>query len=266
MVITSANVKDKFRLLKDVKDGEFCDIVAQIVRPPFDSGDRITLWVSDYTENPAFYNFSIGSDSASLGRDGDEFGYTTKFTTAAKTTDWPGPYGKRSMQITCWDPHATVIREEKIGLLAWVDARNLHIKTGRNGSNLEGFLREDRGAFGTKFGFQEVDLTAESDYVNPHAKEALQRKREYERLRKEQLKEIKEASKAGEKRKKGVDTGKESKRENAKARRKAKRKREASRQDQDDEQGEEGTIQVPDLNTRGISTWPMLSTCTDNFQ
>jgi hypothetical protein len=252
MIITSANVKDKFSLLKDVKDGQFCDIVAQIVRPPFDTGDRITLWVSDYTENSAFYNFSIGTDGASLGRDGDPYGYTDKFTTSAKTTNWPGPYGKRSMQITCWEPHATVIRDENIGPLAWVDMRNLQIKTGHNGSNLEGFLREDRGAFGTKFGIQEVDLTGNSEYASPHAKAALQRKREYERLRKEQLKDIREASKAGEKRKNGVETNKESKKENAKARRKAKRKREAGRQDQDDDQAEEDTVQVADLNTRGI--------------
>ncbi|RGP62234.1 protection of telomeres 1 [Fusarium longipes] len=250
MAVISANVKEKFSLLKDVKDGQFCDIVAQIVRPPFDTGDRITLWVSDFTENPLFYNFSIGADGASLGRDGDPYGYTDKFTTATKTTDWPGPYGKRSIQITCWEPHATVIRDGNLGPLTWIDARNLQIKTGRNGSNLEGFLREDRAAFGTKFGIQRVDLAADSEYVNPRAKAALQRKREYERLRKEQLKDIREASKAGEKRKKGMETNKESKKENAKARRKAKRKKEAGRQYQDDDQAEEDTVQVTDLNTR----------------
>ncbi|GKU04698.1 hypothetical protein FLAG1_07970 [Fusarium langsethiae] len=250
MIVTSANVKDKFSLLKDVKEGQFCNIVAQIVRPPYDSGDRITLWVSDYTENSSFFNFSIGVGDASLGRDGDPYGYTDKFTTTTKTTDWSGPYGKRSMQVTCWEPHAGVIRNENIGFESWVDARNLQIKTGHNGNNLEGFLREDRGAYGPKLGLQRVDMTAGADYVNPHAKAALQRKREYERLRKDQLKDIREASKAGEKRKKGMETSKEAKKENARARRKAKRKREAGRQDQGDDQAEEDTTQVADLNTR----------------
>jgi hypothetical protein len=254
MIMTSANVKDKFRLLKDVQDGQFCDIVAQIVRPPFDGGDKITLWVSDYTENAAFYNFSIGADAASLGRDGDPWGYLDKFTTAANTTDWPGPFGKRSMQITCWEPYATVIREENMRLLTWIDARNIQIKMSRNGANLEGYLREDRGALGTKFGIHEVDLTVDPESINHHAKAALQRKREYERLRKEQLKDIKEASKAGEKRKKGVETNGKSKKENARSRRDAKRKKGANRQGQGDEQAEDDTILVADLNTRGNST------------
>ncbi|RFN45978.1 protection of telomeres protein 1 [Fusarium flagelliforme] len=250
MVMTSANVKDKFRLLKDVQDGQFCDIVAQIVRPPFDAADKITLWVSDYTENAAFYNFSIGADAASLGRDGDPWGYLDKFTTAANTTDWPGPFGKRSMQITCWEPYATVIREENMRLLTWIDARNIQIKMSRNGANLEGYLREDRGALGTKFGIHEVDLTVDPENINHHAKAALQRKREYERLRKEQLKDIKEASKAGEKRKKGVETNGKSKKDNARSRRDAKRKKGANRQGQGDEQAEDDTTLVADLNTR----------------
>ncbi|CAF3443304.1 unnamed protein product [Fusarium graminearum] len=249
-VTASANVKKKFSLLQDVKEEQFCDIVAQIVRSPYDSGDRITLWVSDYTENSWFFNYSIGAGDASLGRDGDPYGYTDKFTTAAKTTDWPGPYGKRSMQITCWEPHASAIRDQGIDIGSWVDARNIHIKTGHNGNNLEGFLREDRDARSSKFGVQKVDMTVGPDCVNPHAKAALQRKREYERLRKEQLKDIREASKAGEKRKKCMEANKETKKENSKARRKAKRKREATRQDQDDDQAEEDATQIEDLNTR----------------
>ncbi|KAM0235797.1 hypothetical protein ACHAPO_005583 [Fusarium lateritium] len=250
MIAASANVKEKFSLLKDVREGQFCDIVAQIVKPPYDSGGVITLWVSDYTENPSFFNHSIGASGASLGRDGDPYGYTDKFTTAAKTTDWPGPYGKRSIQISCWEPHAGVIRDQNINIGSWVDARNLQIKTGRNDNNLEGFLREDRDAFSSKLGLQKVNLKVDPEYVNPHAKAALERKREYERLRNKQLKDISEASKAGEKRKKGTETSKEAKKENARARRKAKRKREAGRQDQDDDQAEEDTTQIADLNTR----------------
>ena len=252
MVMTSANVKDKFKLLKDVQDGQFCDIVAQIVRPPYDGVDKITLWVSDYTENTAFYNFSIGADAASLGRDGDPWGYLDKFTTSAKTTDWPGPFGKRSMQITCWEPWATVIREENMRPLTWIDARNIQIKMSRNGANLEGYLREDRSALGTKFGIHEVDLTVDPESINHHVKAALQRKREYERLRKEQLKDIVEASKAGEKRKKGVETNGKSKKDNARSRRDAKRKKGASRHGQGDEQTEDDTVLVADLNTQGI--------------
>ncbi|KAM0211627.1 hypothetical protein ACHAPA_007733 [Fusarium lateritium] len=247
MVVTSANVKNKFSLLKDIKDGRFCDIVAQVVRPPHDAGDKITIWVSDYTENPAFYKFSIGMDG-SFGRDGDPYGYTDKFMVDNASSQWPGPYGQRCLQITCWEPHATMIRESKIEPLTWVLMKNVQIKTGRNGSNLEGYLREDRGSFGTKFGIQPIDSNADSENFDPRAKEALQRKREYDRLRKGQIKEITEASKAGQKRKNCVEDSTEQKK-NSKTRRKEKRKNKNNKQDQIDEQVEQDTIHVADLNT-----------------
>jgi protection-of-telomeres protein 1 len=251
MVVTSANVKNKFSLLRDVKDGQFCDIVTQVVRPPHDAGDKVTIWVSDYTENPAFYKFSIGMDGSSFGRDGDPYGYTDKFMVETASSQWPGPYGQRCLQITCWEPHATIVRESKIEPLTWVSIKNLQIKISRNGSNLEGYLREDRGSFGTKIGIQAIDSNADSENFDPRAKEALQRKREYDRLRKGQIKEIKEASKAGQKRKNCVENTTEQKKENAKARRNAKRKNKNNKQDQIDDQVEQDTIHVADLNTNG---------------
>lgn len=263
MVVTSANVKNKFSLLKDLKDGQFCDIVTQVVRPPHDAGDKITIWVSDYTENPAFFKFSIGMDGSSFGRDGDPYGYTDKFMVDTASSQWPGPYGRRCLQITCWEPHATIVRESRIEPLTWVSIKNLQIKMGRNGSNLEGYLREDRGSFGTRIGIQAIDSNADSENFDPRAKEALQRKREYDRLRKGQIKEIKEASKAGQKRKNCVDNNTEQKKENAKTRRSEKRKNKNknknNKQDQIDDQVEQDTIHVADLNTNGELNLPTKS-------
>ncbi|KAF4968904.1 hypothetical protein FSARC_3776 [Fusarium sarcochroum] len=251
MVLTSANVREKFCLLQDVEEGRFCDIVAQVVRPWYDGGDKITLWVSDYTENSVFHHFQFNTE---VGRDGDPYGYTDKFTSTASTSDWPGPFGKRCMQVTCWEPHATAIRELKIEPLTWVLMRNVQIKMGHSGANLEGFLREDRGAFGTKIGIQPLDLSSNSENIDPRAIEALRRKRDYERKRKGQLKEIIEASKAGQKRKSTLASEPESK-SNAKTKRKAKRaKARANKQDQVgehdqlNEQAEEDTIHVVDVN------------------
>ncbi|KAF4988608.1 hypothetical protein FGRMN_9669 [Fusarium graminum] len=250
MVITSANVKNKFSLLKDLKDGQFCDIIAQIVRQPHDAGDKMTLWVSDYTENPGFYKFSIGIDGSSLGRDGDPYGYTDKFMAETPSSSWPGPYGQRCLQITCWEPHATMIRESKMEPLTWVSIKNLQIKIGRNGTNLEGFLREDRGAVGIKIGIRPIDTSTDSENFDSRAKEALQRKREYERLRKGQIKEIKEASKAGQKRKNGAESMSEQKKQNSKSRRQEKRRnKNNNKRDHDDDQPEHDTIHVVDLNT-----------------
>ncbi|KAF9773734.1 hypothetical protein IL306_008431 [Fusarium sp. DS 682] len=251
MVAASVNVKSKFKLLQDAQEGCFCDIVAQLVRPPHDGGDKMTLWVSDYTENSAFHNFSISFDSSSIGRDGDPFGYTDKFTAPTKASDWPGPFGKRCIQITCWEPHATAIRGQQMGALTWVLIKNLQIKLGHSGANLEGFLREDRDSYGPKIGIRTLDLNPDSENFDPRAKEALQRKREYDRLRKGQLKEIKEASKVGQKRKHGIESNSEPKKENAKTRRKELRsKSKINKQGEGREPTEQGVVPVADLNTR----------------
>lgn len=252
MVVASRNVKDKFKLLQDIQEGCFCDIVAQVVRPPHDGGDKMTLWVSDYTENPLFHNFSVGFDESSIGRDGDPFGYTDKYTTAANPPGWPGPFGKRCIQITCWEPHVTALRDQDIGTLAWVLIKNLQIKLGHSGANLEGFLREDRDPYGPKISIRMVGSNPDSENFDPRAKEGLQRKRQYERLRKGQAREIKEALRAGQKRKHGVESKSEPKKGNSKSRRNEKRsKSRANKQGEAREPTEQGVVPLMDLNSRG---------------
>ncbi|KLO79953.1 uncharacterized protein LW93_7398 [Fusarium fujikuroi] len=251
MVVASRNVKDKFKLLQDIQEGCFCDIVAQVVRPPHDGGDKMTLWVSDYTENPLFHNFSVGFDESSIGRDGDPFGYTDKYTTAANPPGWPGPFGKRCIQITCWEPHVTALRDQDMGTLAWVLVKNLQIKLGHSGANLEGFLREDRDPYGPKISIRMVGSNPDSENFDPRAKEGLQRKRQYERLRKGQAREIKEALRAGQKRKHGVESKSESKKGNSKSRRNEKRsKSKANKQGEAREPTEQDVVPFMDLSSR----------------
>ncbi|KAF5974522.1 protection of telomeres 1 [Fusarium coicis] len=251
MVIASRNVKDKFKLLQDVQEGCFCDIVAQVVRPPHDGGDKMTLWVSDYTENPFFHNFSIGFDESSIGRDGDPFGYTDKYTVAANPSGWPGPFGKRCIQITCWEPHVTALRDRDMGTLPWVLIKNLQIRLGHSGANLEGFLREDRDPHGPKIGIRMVSSNPDSENFDLRAKEALQRKRQYERLKKGQAREIKEALRVGQKRKHGVESKTEQKKGNAKSRRNEKRsKTKTNKQGEAREPTEQDVVPSVDLNTR----------------
>ncbi|KAF4975067.1 hypothetical protein FZEAL_8103 [Fusarium zealandicum] len=201
MVLVSSNVRDKFSVLQDVSVGRFYDIVAQVVKAPYDAGDKMTLWVTDYTENSTFYHYAYNPLNASEGPDGDPWNYTAKYTKPASSSDWPGPFGKLCMQVTCWEPHATAIRETEVFSGTWVMMRNVQIKLGHNGSNQEGFIREDRGASGLKIGIYSLNPAEDPENINPHLKEALRRKRDYERMRKSQLKDINEASKAGQKRK-----------------------------------------------------------------
>ncbi|KAI5461183.1 hypothetical protein BGZ63DRAFT_486707 [Mariannaea sp. PMI_226] len=201
MKMQSANIKEKFSLLKDVVDGQFCDIVAMVVREPYDGGDKISLWVSDFTENAAFFHYTINGANLADGRDGDPFNYTSRFSTVTSGTAWSGPYGKRSMQITCWEPHATAIRQTRLALGSWVSVRNLQIKVGRNAANLEGYLREDEKAYGLNIRICPLDTSGDADMISPQLKEAVRRRRDYERSKKEQLKDITSAAKAGQSRK-----------------------------------------------------------------
>ncbi|KAF3064899.1 hypothetical protein GL218_02578 [Daldinia childiae] len=179
----SRNVKNKFKLLSDIQDCQFCDIIVNVIKEPFDQIGKATLWVSDYTENDAFYKFSWDSTDISEGRDGDPYGYTTK---NVMPNTWPGPYGKRSLQVTCFGLHGEfVLNEVKAG--AWVKLRNLQIKYGRNANNLEGYLREDRSGFNPGV-LVDILSTDDQDSIDQRLKDAVRRKRDYEKAKKKQMK------------------------------------------------------------------------------
>lgn len=181
----SRTIKDKFTALKDARESQFCDLVVQIVKDPFDQTDRVNLWVTDYTENQGFFSFAWDGKDEPGGRDGDPFGYIS-VNTHATSRNWPGPFGKRAMQITCYEPHAiSVLGQVKAG--DWVKLRNVQIKYGKNGNNLEGFLREDTKSFGSRISVDVLD-TSRNALVDDRLKEAVRRKRDYERTMKQQKK------------------------------------------------------------------------------
>lgn len=230
MQLQSLNVKEKFRELKDVTDGVFADLVVRLVSEPHFMGDKATIWVSDYTENPAFFNFTaIGTNDGDF-HDGDAFGYTSKNLKKQQAKkrqgqDTRGPFGKRKMQITCWDPHTSAIRQEDIKRGTWVEMKNVQIKYGNNGANLEGFLREDRKAHGIKIGIFALEID-DRDYMSEKLVNAIKRHRDYDRSKKAQLDDIQDAALAGQKRKRQLEAGKTTTApngENAKVRRQKQR-------------------------------------------
>jgi hypothetical protein len=207
----STNINKKFSELKDVRDGVFIDAVVQIVKEPFDLGDKYTLWVSDYTEHSSFYPYGLMGGN-----------YTER---EIAKSEWPGPYGKRSMQMTCFEPHASVIRDQDLSAGTWIALRNLQIKLGHNSANLEGYLREDRRAQGIKINITKLDHQ-NSETARPELKNALRRKRDYENSKKAELKSIIEAAEAGRKRKAQMDLDSK---QQAKAPKNSKQKRNESR-------------------------------------
>lgn len=185
----SKNVRDHFSLLANVQDRMFADLIVQVVRQPFDLGDKVCLWASDWTENPSFFHKTDDSSDWTDGvpvRDGDPYGYTNKVKkpTEPREADgkWRGPLGKRSIQITCWEPHANFIRGQ-VEIGTWVYLQKVQIGYGHNSTNLEGFLRGEKeySNFSDRIKVQILDPQTDSEKVDPRLRDAIRRKRDYEK-------------------------------------------------------------------------------------
>ncbi|KXH25709.1 telomere-binding alpha subunit central domain-containing protein [Colletotrichum simmondsii] len=249
----SLNIKNKLCELQDVRDGKFHDLIVQVVKDPHDFGDKVTLYVSDYTENSGFFHYTNKRLDTDGGRDGDPYGYTHgKARKSNSDIQSEGPFGKQTMQITCWNPHATIIRERRIKKDDWIRLLNVQIKYGSNGQNLEGFLREDRNAFKNKICVDKVDMPEEGELMDPHVKNALRRKRDYEKQLKAESKETKH-TKGTDKQRPAADQP-ERKPRNAKQRRALKRDQAAEREKETEkEAGEDKEIETPpDLNEQVV--------------
>jgi hypothetical protein len=241
----SGHQKDKFCKLENVIEGKFCDVIVNVVKAPYDQMDKTTLWVSDYTEHDSFYKFTWDGANHAEGRDSD---LNSNNQAASK---WPGPFGKRSMQVTFFEPHASQVNSE-VELDQWIHIRNLRIKFGNNGINLEGILHEDRD-----YSRREVDILKweGKDDCDPRLKEAIRRKKEYEKLKKNQLKSFKANEKGGTAGTKRKADDSEEPRMNAKLRRKE--KREADRRN-----GEKQVKEAEErLGLNDLSRYPSHSIC-----
>ncbi|KAJ3567378.1 hypothetical protein NPX13_g6788 [Xylaria arbuscula] len=168
----SAHTKDKFCELNKISDGKFYDVIVNVVKAPFDDMGKTTLWVSDYTENDTFHKYS----------------WDGQHTDIHTTTKWAGPFGRRSMQVTCFEPHASQVKTE-VQLGQWIRIRNLRIKYGRNGLNLEGVLHEDREFKRNQIEILKLDG---KDNCDPRLIKAIRRKKDYETLKKKQHKSFSE--------------------------------------------------------------------------
>ncbi|GAB1314037.1 Protection of telomeres protein 1 [Madurella fahalii] len=244
MAEQSLNVKEKFSELKDVRDGKFYDLIVQVVREPYDAGwGSLTLYVSDYTANPNFFHKTWDGLEGPGSGGGDPFGYTSHDASALKK-DWTGPYGKMSIQITCYEPHASIIRSE-VTSGSWVQLRNVQIKYGRDGQFLEGFMREDRGAGGAKISVAVLETT-DRDTIDPRLLEAIGRCRDYHKKKKTQIKQIKAAEAAGQKRKASLSSEQSARPPNSDDRR---RRRRAA---QEQKQKERGASEQPPLDLNDL--------------
>ncbi len=215
----NVNIRQKFSLLKDVQANQFYDLVAQVAREPFAAGyGGTTLYVSDYTENPHFHHQMWQGLPESATGGGDPYGYTTGTT---PKTDWIGPYGKMSLQITCYEPHSTYICAE-VRAGQWVSLRNVQIKYGRDGQFLEGFLRGQLNNPNSRVQVHILEI-GDPETIDQNLKEAIRRWRDYTKKKKQQIKQLKSAEAAGQKRKASIPVEQEERPLNSKERRKLNR-------------------------------------------
>jgi len=208
------NVKDKYSLLKDVKPECFYDILGEVMRK-YDGSSGSTLYISDYTAHSRFYNYEWGGGETVEPRDGDEFGYIK--TRPKKNNDWPGPYGKMSIQLTLFDAHAEFVREN-VEAGQWVLLKNVYINFGRMGDCLEGFLRGDPNS-SEKVRVRILKRSEDKDDIR--WKEALTRKLQWNQKFEKQKQDILDKA-AGLEGKRKLDD-KEHSKKNSKLRRQARR-------------------------------------------
>ena len=168
---TSANRiwRDKFSLIKDISSDTYYDLVGQAVKT-YSHHDRVELYLTDYTSNNLLFNYEWGQDDQEgNGREGDEYNYVPHSSTNRK---WPGPFGKMTMTVTLWPPHAHFGRQN-IKENDFLYLRNVHVKFSQD-SKLEGVLHSDR-RYPDRIDVNILKNNEDDDRV----KDVLRRKREY---------------------------------------------------------------------------------------
>jgi hypothetical protein len=116
--IAPSTMKRGVATIKEFEEKKFYDLYAYIVKTYSARENAFELLVTDYTENGLLHDYEYG--------------------TAGK---WPGPFGKKVMNITLWDSFATFGRE-KLHEDMFVLLRNVHTSFSQR-FVLEGNVRED---------------------------------------------------------------------------------------------------------------------------
>lgn len=185
--------REKFALIKDMMINIFYDLVGEVVKT-FPSNGSVEIYITDYTSNSLLYNYEWGQDDGGegLSRDGDDYGYVPRTSSKRK---WPGPWGKMTLTVTLWPPHAYFAQGNlKDG--DFVHIRNMRAKYSRD-AKMEGVLHSDR------LWPDRVDITV-LDRDDDRVKDVLRRKREYNKQFKAQSQAFVEESR-GQKRKPAQD-------------------------------------------------------------
>ncbi|KAF4760343.1 hypothetical protein HAV15_008310 [Penicillium sp. str.  len=158
-----------------------CQLLGQVVTLNTYDSEKCQLYLTDFTENEELVNYKKpGEDDDESGPEGDRFNYVQK------KKNWPGPWGKLTIQVTLWEPHATYAREHlKAGDIALLTYAR--IKEGRGG--LEASVHEDR-----RFP-EKIHVRKMNDDSDERVQELMNRRTEYWKIHGEPKPDTKKAKK-----------------------------------------------------------------------
>lgn len=123
-------------LIQDVQPGPFVQILGQVVKIKTYDSEKCIMYFTDYTSNENLVDIKK-DDEDDMGTEGDSYDYLSR-----RKKNWPGPWGKMTIQVTLWEPHATFarthVKDGQLVLLTYT-----RIKSGYNGG-IEAAVHQDK--------------------------------------------------------------------------------------------------------------------------
>jgi protection-of-telomeres protein 1 len=113
-----------------------CQLLGQVVKLNTYDSEKTLLYLTDYTQNESLNNYKKPGDDDDSGPEGDRFNFISR-----KGNDWQGPWGRLTIMVTLWEPHASYARE-KVQAGDIVMLTYTRIKQGQYG--IEAAVHEDR--------------------------------------------------------------------------------------------------------------------------
>ncbi|KAF2838039.1 hypothetical protein M501DRAFT_956178 [Patellaria atrata CBS 101060] len=163
------SARDRFSLISDVEIDRFYDLVGEVVKTYPDRG-TLDLYITDYTSNSLLYEYVTPEEEEELdsyGGNGDSW----RHSTTNRPHKWEGPYGKLTLVVRLWQPHAE-FADEKVRPGDFVFLRNVRIKLSNMGK-LEGQLNQDK-QYPNK-----IDIKRFNDQREERVQDVLTRKEKY---------------------------------------------------------------------------------------
>jgi len=128
----------KFRLLKDVSENAYYDLIGEVVRA-WRNDSYTTIYFTDYTPNKRLQPITTAGEASDAGRDGDPYGFTSDIRSRK---DWTGPTGQLCIQIFLWAPHCHWVNANVAdGDIVFI--RNVRIGTRNEDKYLRADLNQD---------------------------------------------------------------------------------------------------------------------------